>query len=183
MMEVFSPRRAGDRFVRIACLASAFLALEYSGAKAAGLLNGDFTQATEHWTISFPAAAKASVSVSPEEFEGKPALVVALGESKVSPWLGKFVQTVELAPGSYTIAFLARAEPEKTAMELSIWSQGAGKSKLIGKRESFTLNPGWEEFLYTFVVPAPGMPVNIVFGNLARSEKNLSFTSIRLTKD
>ena len=66
-------------------------------AAAQEFKNGDFSKGTEGWGVSFQNELTAKVTVSPDAFRGKPALVIAVPETDTDAWKGQIISQARQA--------------------------------------------------------------------------------------
>lgn len=143
------------------------------------LVNGDFSQDREHWTLEQHAGAQATARVTPGgagrsselriqvERAGQEAWHVQLGQSKLALDEGK----------SYTLRFRARADAPR---RLDIAASQAHEPWRVLWAGGAELTSDWKEFQFRFTPAATDGNGRIVLGGLGRAKGNVWLADVSL---
>lgn len=150
------------------------------------IANGDFTEGKKHWTVVMHKDAAARTEIVPDGFEGKPALLVDIGETDTNSWNGRIYLDANLEPkGVYTVKVHLMCEPADQEIQLSVWGRNKGdKSDTYYLRKMLKVGPLWQEYSVQFQVKeTPKETYAVSFGNLIHAGNMTWIADVRLTRD
>lgn len=116
--------------------------------------------------------------------ENAPALKVGIGEGDMKTWEGKLDQKLGVSePGTYSITFLARAEPADSSVELSVLAARSGRSERITERTHENIRTEWTEIHFVFVTEQEEPNLTLSCSGLGRPGSTWYFSDFTVKKE